>query len=33
VDGGVYWDVYRGLVTHVVMLSRNTGLRLAQWNL
>ncbi|MGB3285318.1 MAG: hypothetical protein WBH51_09415 [Mycolicibacter algericus] len=33
VTGGVYWDVYRGLVTHVVMLSRNTGLRLAQWNL
>ncbi|MGV0627315.1 hypothetical protein [Mycolicibacter minnesotensis] len=33
VHGGVYWDVYRGLVTHVVMLSRNTGLRLAQWNL
>ncbi|MEB3022541.1 hypothetical protein [[Mycobacterium] crassicus] len=33
VTGGVYWDVYRGLVTHVTMLSRNTGLRLAQWNL
>lgn len=33
VNGGVYWDVYRGLVTHVVMLSRNTGVHLAQWNL
>ncbi|MBS9532054.1 hypothetical protein KIH27_00445 [Mycobacterium sp. M1] len=33
VSGPVYWDVYRGLVTHVVMLSRTTGLHLAQWNL
>lgn len=33
VTGGVYWDVYRGLVTHVVMLSRSNGIHLAQWNL
>ncbi|MEO8816429.1 MAG: hypothetical protein ABI307_14955 [Mycobacterium sp.] len=33
VNGGVYWDVYRGLVTHVVMLSRSSGVHLAQWNL
>lgn len=33
VNGGVFWDVYRGLVTNVVMLSRTTGIHLAQWNL
>ena len=33
VTGGVYWDVYRGLVTNVVMLSKRSGLHLAQWNL
>lgn len=32
VDGGVYWDVYRGLVTNVVLTAKN-GLRLAQWNM
>ena len=33
VTGGVYWDVYRGLVTNVVLTSRNDGTHLAQWNL
>ncbi len=33
VNGGVYWDVYRGLVTNVVLTSRNDGTHLAQWNL
>jgi hypothetical protein len=33
VDGGVYWDVYRGLVTNVVLLNPKTGTHLAQWNL
>lgn len=32
VNGGVYWDVYRGLVTNVVLTTKS-GLRLAQWNL
>ena len=33
VNGGVYWDVYRGLVTNVVLLNPKTGQHLAQWNL
>jgi hypothetical protein len=33
VDGGVYWDVYRGLVTNVVLLNPKSGQHLAQWNL
>ena len=33
VDGGVYWDVYRGLVTNVVLLNPRSGQHLAQWNL
>ena len=33
VDGGVYWDVYRGLVTNVVLVNPKSGQHLAQWNL
>lgn len=33
VHGGVFWDVYRGLVTNVLLLSRKTGTHLAQWNI
>ena len=33
VDGVVYLDVYRGLVTNVVMLNPATGTHLAQWNI
>ena len=33
VDGVVYWDVYRGLVTNVVLLNPATGTHLAQWNI
>ena len=33
VSGGVWWDVYRDLVTNVVLLDRVTGTHLAQWNL
>lgn len=33
VTGGVYWHVYRELVTHVVALDSRTGERLAQWTL
>ena len=33
VSGGVYWDVYRDLVTNVVLLDPKTGAHLAQWNL
>ena len=33
VNGGVYWDVYRGLVTNVVLLNRKSGEHLAQWNI
>lgn len=33
VSGGVYWDVYRDLVTNVVLLDKVTGTHLAQWNL
>jgi hypothetical protein len=33
VRGGVYWDVYRALVTNVVMINPQTGTHLAQWNI
>ena len=33
VDGDVYWDVYRGLVTNVVLINPATGTHLAQWNI
>lgn len=33
VNGGVYWDVYRGLVSNVVLLDAKSGVHLAQWNL
>lgn len=33
VNGGVYWDVYRDLVTNVMLLDKSTGAHLAQWNL
>lgn len=33
IDGGVYWQVYRALVTNVVLLDPKTGVRLAQWNI
>ncbi|MGJ6124934.1 hypothetical protein QN239_20420 [Mycolicibacterium sp. Y3] len=33
VNGAIYWDVYRGLVTNVVMLNPQTGTHLAQWNI
>ncbi|MGW0158442.1 hypothetical protein ACWDUN_03870 [Mycobacterium sp. NPDC003323] len=33
VKGGVYWDVYRALVTNVVMINPQTGTHLAQWNI
>jgi hypothetical protein len=33
VDGAVYWQVYRDLVTNVVLLNPQSGTRLAQWNI
>jgi hypothetical protein len=33
VNGDVYWDVYRALVTNVVLINPTTGKHLAQWNL
>jgi hypothetical protein len=33
VDGAVYWQVYRALVTNVVLLNPQTGTHLAQWNI
>ena len=33
VNGAVYWQVYRALVTNVVLLNPQTGEHLAQWNL
>lgn len=33
VSGGVWWDVYRDLITNVVLLDKVTGTHLAQWNL
>ena len=33
VNGAVYWEVYRALVTNVVLLNPQTGKHLAQWNI
>jgi hypothetical protein len=33
IDGAVYWQVYRALVTNVVLLDRQSGEHLAQWNI
>ena len=33
VAGGVWWDVYRDLVSNVVLIDSKTGYHLAQWNL
>jgi hypothetical protein len=33
INGAVYWDVYRALVTNVVLLNPQSGKHLAQWNL
>ena len=33
VNGAVYWQVYRALVTNVVLVDPVTGLHLAQWNI
>jgi hypothetical protein len=33
VNGVVYWDVYRGLVTNVVLFNPVSGTHLAQWNM
>ncbi len=33
VNGAVYWQVYRALVTNVVLLNPQTGEHLAQWNI
>ena len=33
VNGAVYWQVYRDLVTNVVLLDPKTGEHLAQWNI
>jgi hypothetical protein len=33
VNGAVYWDVYRALVTNVILLNAKTGEHLAQWNI
>jgi len=33
VRGGVYWDAYRDPVSNIVLLDRQTGQHLAQWNL
>jgi hypothetical protein len=33
VNGDVYWDVYRALVTNVVLINPQSGKHLAQWNL
>ena len=32
VNGGVYYDVYRDLVSNMVLMNEETGIRLAQWN-
>ena len=32
VNGGVWWDCYRDLVSNVVLLDKMTGQHLAQWN-
>ncbi|HEY7051164.1 MAG TPA: DUF1942 domain-containing protein [Mycobacterium sp.] len=33
VSGGVWWDVYRDLVSNVVLVDPMSGQHLAQWNL
>jgi hypothetical protein len=33
VSGGIFWDVYRDLVSNVVLMDPKTGFHLAQWNL
>jgi hypothetical protein len=33
VNGAVYWQVYRALVTNVVLLNPKSGEHLAQWNI
>lgn len=33
IDGAVYWQVYRALVTNVVLIDRPSGTHLAQWNI
>jgi hypothetical protein len=33
VDGAVYWQVYRALVTNVILLNPQSGEHLAQWNI
>ena len=33
VRGEVYWDAYRDLVSNVVLLDKQSGQHLAQWNL
>lgn len=33
INGAVYWQVYRALVTNVVLLDPKSGEHLAQWNL
>lgn len=33
VSGGVWWDVYRDLVSNVVLIDAKTGDHLAQWDL
>lgn len=33
VNGYVFWDCYRELVTNVVLTDRQSGFHLAQWNL
>jgi len=33
VAGAVFWDCYRDLVSHVVLINKRTGIHLAQWNL
>ena len=33
VNGAVYWQVYRALVTNVVLINPATGQHLAQWNI
>lgn len=33
VAGAVFWDCYRDLVSHVVLIDKKSGFHLAQWNL
>lgn len=33
VGGAVFWDCYRDLVSHVVLINKKSGIHLAQWNL